>query len=159
MWHLLIITQHWVRKDTRKYQTSSVTLKLIKLEMLWYQCSFQQTYLVKSPQILQPVALLMFRVEVIQMFLPIVPIQICQAKLVLCFTGQSSMFTHRRFEQVLCNLCRVEKTERLIIYFNKLNWFTEMYLPTLSNNTRLSYEDLCTHSHSVCWHGGLPRKT
>jgi hypothetical protein len=49
--------------------------------MLWYQCSFQQTYLVKPPQILQPVALLMFRVEVIQMFLPIVPIQICQAKL------------------------------------------------------------------------------
>ena len=32
---------------------------------------------VKPPQILQPVALLMFRVEVIQ---------ICQAKLVLCFT-------------------------------------------------------------------------
>jgi hypothetical protein len=26
-----------------------------------------------------------------------------------------------RFEQVLCNLGRVEKTERLIIYFNKLN--------------------------------------
>ena len=56
--------------------------------------AFQQTYLVKPPQILQPVALLMFRVEVIQMFLPIVPIQICQAKLVLCFTGQSSMSTH-----------------------------------------------------------------
>jgi hypothetical protein len=29
--------------------------------------------------------------------------------------------THRRFEQVLCNLGRVEKTEKLIIYFNKLN--------------------------------------
>ena len=29
--------------------------------------------------------------------------------------------THRRFEQVLCNLGRVEKKERLIIYFNKLN--------------------------------------
>ena len=29
--------------------------------------------------------------------------------------------THRRFEQVLCNLGRVEKTERLINYFNKLN--------------------------------------
>ena len=56
--------------------------------------AFQQTYLVKPPQILQPVALLMFRVEVIQMFLPIVPIQICRAKLVLCFTGQSSMSTH-----------------------------------------------------------------
>ena len=48
---------------------------------------------VKPPQILQPVALLMFRVEVIQMLLPNVPIQICQAKLVLCFTGQSSMST------------------------------------------------------------------
>jgi hypothetical protein len=36
-------------------------------------------------QILQPVALLMLRFEVIQMFLPIVPIQICQAKLVLWF--------------------------------------------------------------------------
>jgi hypothetical protein len=33
-------------------------------------------FLVKPPQILQSVALLMFRVEVIQMFLPIVPIQI-----------------------------------------------------------------------------------
>ena len=31
MWHLLIITQHWVRKDTRKYQTSSATLKLIEI--------------------------------------------------------------------------------------------------------------------------------
>ena len=29
--------------------------------------------------------------------------------------------THRRFEQVLSKLGRVEKTERLIIYFNKLN--------------------------------------
>ena len=54
----------------------------------------EQTYLLKPPQILQPVALLMFRVEVIQMFLPIVAMQICQAKLVLCFTGQSSMSTH-----------------------------------------------------------------
>jgi hypothetical protein len=55
---------------------------------------FSANLLVKPPQILQPVALLMFRVEAIQMFLPIVPIQICQAKLVLCFTGQSSMSTH-----------------------------------------------------------------
>ena len=31
--------------------------------------AFQQTYLVKPPQILQPVALLMFRVEAIPMFL------------------------------------------------------------------------------------------
>ena len=30
--------------------------------------AFQQTYLVKPPQILQPVALLMFRVEAIPMF-------------------------------------------------------------------------------------------
>ena len=43
MWHLLIITQHWVRKDTRKYQTSSATLKLkVKLiEMLWYNVPVQ----------------------------------------------------------------------------------------------------------------------
>jgi hypothetical protein len=27
----------------------------------------------------------------------------------------------------------IHGTERLIVYFNKLNWFTEMYLPTLSN--------------------------
>ena len=62
--------------------------------MLWYQLS--ATYLVQlqHAQILQPVALLMFRVEVIQMFLPIVPIQIGQAKLVLCFTGKSSMSAH-----------------------------------------------------------------
>jgi hypothetical protein len=58
--------------------------------------------------------------------------------------------THRQFEQVLCNLGRVEKTERLIIYFNKLNWFTEMYLPTLSNNTKLSYEDLSCNQYICC---------
>jgi hypothetical protein len=80
---IIIITQHWVRKNTRKYQTSSATLKLI--EMVWYQLS--ATYLVKHPQIIQPVALLKFRVEAIPMFLLTVPIQICQVKLVLCFTG------------------------------------------------------------------------
>ena len=53
--------------------------------------NFQQTYLVKPPQILQPVALLMFRVEAIPMFLLTVPIQICQVKLVLCFTAWSSI--------------------------------------------------------------------
>ena len=53
--------------------------------------AFQQTYLVKPPQILQPVALLMFRVEAIPMFLLTVPIQICQVKLVLCFTAWSSI--------------------------------------------------------------------
>ena len=53
--------------------------------------AFQQTYLVKPPQILQPVALLMFRVEPILMFLLTVPIQICQVKLVLCFTAWSSI--------------------------------------------------------------------
>jgi hypothetical protein len=48
-----------------------------------------------------------------------------------------------------------QKTERLIIYLNKLNWFTEMYLPTLSNTQMLSYWDishlwkLCTHSPFV----------
>ena len=49
--------------------------------------AFQQTYLVKPPQILQPVAFLMFRVEAIPMFLLTVPIQICEVKLVLCFTA------------------------------------------------------------------------
>ena len=59
---------------------------------------------------------------------------------------------YRRFEHVLSKLGRVEKTERLIIYLNKLNWFTEMYLPTMSNTQMLSYWDishlwkLCTHS-------------
>ena len=53
--------------------------------------AFHQTYLVKPPQILQPVALLMFRVEPILMFLLTVPIQICQVKLVLCFTAWSSI--------------------------------------------------------------------
>ena len=33
----------------------------------------------------------------------------------------------------------IHGTERLIVYFNKLNWFTEMYLPTLSNTQMLSY--------------------
>ena len=91
MWHLLLITQHWARKDTRKYQTSSARPKLI--EMLWYQLS--ATYLVQlqNPQILQPVALLMFRVEAIPMFLLTVPIQICQVKLVICFMGRSSIST------------------------------------------------------------------
>ena len=55
--------------------------------------AFRQTYLVKPPQILQPVALLMFRVEAIPMFLLTVPIQICQVKLVLCFTAWSSILT------------------------------------------------------------------
>ena len=53
--------------------------------------TFQQTYLVKPPQILQPVALLMFRVEAIPMFLLTVPVQICQVKLVLCYTAWSSI--------------------------------------------------------------------
>jgi hypothetical protein len=53
--------------------------------------AFQQSYLVKPSQILQPVALLMFRVEAIPMFLLTVPIQICQVKLVLCFTAWSSI--------------------------------------------------------------------
>ena len=53
--------------------------------------AFQQSYLVKPPQILQPVALLMFRVEAIPMFLLTVPIHICQVKLVLCFTAWSSI--------------------------------------------------------------------
>ena len=71
--------------------SNTETVKVKLTEMLWYQCSFQQTYLVKPPQILQPVALLMFRVEAIPMFLLTVPIQICQVKLVLCFTAWSSI--------------------------------------------------------------------
>jgi hypothetical protein len=64
-------------------RTASVTGEL-QSQVTCYQCSFQQTYLVKPPQILQPVTLLMFRVEAIPMFLLTVPIQICQVKLVLC---------------------------------------------------------------------------
>ena len=41
--------------------------------------------------------------------------------LLLLLNVQIVNITHRRFEQVLCDLGRVEKTERLIIYFNKLN--------------------------------------
>ena len=64
-------------------------------------------------------------------------------------------YMYRRFEHVLSKLGRVEKTERLIIYLNKLNWFTEMYLTTMSNTQMLSYWDishlwkLCTHSPFV----------
>jgi hypothetical protein len=55
-----------VRKDTRKYQTSSADSNT---ESETNRNAFQQTYLVKPPQILQAVALLMFRVEAIPMFL------------------------------------------------------------------------------------------
>ena len=41
VWHPLVITQQWVRKDTRRYQTSSATLKL--LEMLWYHVQLSAT--------------------------------------------------------------------------------------------------------------------
>jgi hypothetical protein len=50
---------------------------------------------------------------------------------------------------------RVEKTARLIIYLNKLNWFTEMYLVTMSNTQMLvigifsHWWKLCTHSPFV----------
>ena len=89
MWHLLIITK--TLSEERHKKISNI---LSNTESETNRNAFQQPYLVKPPQILQPVALLMFRVEVIQMLLPIVPIQICQAKLVLCFTGQSSMSTN-----------------------------------------------------------------
>jgi hypothetical protein len=49
-------------EEAKKYQTSSATLKVKLTEML-----FSKTYLVKPPQIIQPVALLMFRVEAIPM--------------------------------------------------------------------------------------------
>jgi hypothetical protein len=64
-------------------------------------------------------------------------------------------YMYRRFEHVLSKLGRVEKTERLISYLNKLNWFTEMYLTTMSNTQMLSYWNishlwkLCTHSPFV----------
>jgi hypothetical protein len=51
-------------------------------------------------------------------------------------------YMYRRFEHVLSKLGRVEKTERLIFYLNKLNWFTEMYLTTMSNTQMLSYWDI-----------------
>jgi hypothetical protein len=77
---------------------------------------FQQAYLVKPPQILQPVALLIFRVEAIPMF--------------------------------------------LIIYLNKLNWFTEMYLTTMSNTQMLSYWDesfvKIVYTFTICY--GWPRR-
>jgi hypothetical protein len=55
---------------------------------------------------------------------------------------------------LLSKLGRVEKTERLIIYLNKLNWFTEMYLRTMSNTQMLSYWDIICEIpwiSSVCW--------
>jgi hypothetical protein len=60
--------------------------------------------------------------------------------------------THRRFEQGLSKLGTVGKTERLIIHFNKLNWFTEIYLQTLSNARLLGYIQyhVCTHSLIQC---------
>ena len=58
--------------------------------------------------------------------------------------------THRRFKQVLSKLGAVEKTERLIIYFNKLGQFTEMYLPTLSNTQKLSYWNIIIRVHIQC---------
>ena len=35
-------TQHWVRKDTRKYQTSSATLKVKLTEMLFSKKKIQK---------------------------------------------------------------------------------------------------------------------
>ena len=86
------INNYSTMSEERHKKISSIPSNTETNRNVWYQLS--STYLVQlqHPQIIQPVALLMFRVEVIQMFLPIVPIQICQAKLVLlCFTGQSSM--------------------------------------------------------------------
>ena len=74
-------------------------------------------------------------------------------------------YMYRRFEHVLSKLGRVEKTERLIIYLNKLNWFTEMYLTTMSNTQMLSYWDishlwkLCTHSPFVMDNDAVKHRT
>jgi hypothetical protein len=71
---------------------------------------------------------------------------------------------YRRFEHVLSKLGRVEKTERLIIYLNKLNWFTEMYLPTMSNTQMLSLSNTESETNRdalvpVQFSTNLPRKT
>jgi hypothetical protein len=94
--------------------------------------AFQQTYLVKPPQILQPVALLMFRVEAIPMFLFTVPIQICQVKLVnLCsncckplhtiFIKNMSMFPNKMVIKVLCNCgsCQSHKDSIAICFVSE----------------------------------------
>jgi hypothetical protein len=91
-WNLLAFINNYSTLSEERHKKISNILSNTESET--NRNAFRQTYLVKPPQILQPVALLMFRVEVSQMFLPIEPIQICQAKLVLCFTGQSSMSTH-----------------------------------------------------------------
>ena len=69
-----------------------------RIEMLWYQLS--STYLVQlqHPQIIQPVALLMFRVEVIPMFLPTNMSR--EISSTCMFTEQSSMSTHWMCTQI-----------------------------------------------------------
>ena len=97
--------------------------------------AFQQTYLVKPPQILQPVSLLMFRVEAIPMFLLTVPIQICQVKLVLGFTAWSS----------ITNGECVHNFHKWLIYSYKLypnNWAFECLTSLLNTFPWIS---------SVCW--------
>jgi hypothetical protein len=63
-------------------------------------------------------------------------------------------YMYRRFEHVLSKLGRVEKTERLILYLNKLNWFTEMYLTTMSNTQMLSYWDIQYNTNNIVFQLG-----
>jgi hypothetical protein len=56
--------------------------------------AFQQTYLVKPLQILQPVALLMFRVEAIPMLLLTVPIYMSFVKIVYTWNSPFVMDDH-----------------------------------------------------------------
>ena len=86
--NVAFINNYSILSEERHKKISNI---LINTESETNRNAFQQTYLVKPPQILQPVALLMFRVEAIPMFLLTVPIQICQVKLVLCFTAWSSI--------------------------------------------------------------------
>jgi hypothetical protein len=116
MWHLLIITQHWVRKDTRKYQTSSATMKVKLTEMLFSANLPRKTSTNSTASSTSDVS--------------------CRSNPdVPSYSSNTNMSSQIR-------LGRVEKTERLIIYLNKLNWFTEMYLTTMSNTQMLSYWDI-----------------
>jgi hypothetical protein len=61
--------------------------------------------------------------------------------------GQIVNITHRRFEQVLCNIGRVGKTERLIIYFNKHNFSANLPRKTSTNSSASSTSDVSCRSN------------
>ena len=89
--NVAFINNYSTLSEERHKKISNILSNSANTESETNRNAFQQTYLVKPPQILQPVALLMFRVEAIPMFLLTVPIQICQVKLVLFFTAWSSI--------------------------------------------------------------------